>query len=198
MSHKFHQNYFWGAVFILFGILFLLDNLRLLDIGDFFSNFWPFVLIIIGAYIILKNRSKNYNTGESGPFGDKKYSSADDNVGEANTFGDLKISLDSSDFQGGNVRTTFGDLKIDAANLKIKEGEKRLNANTVFGDIKISAPKDIAIKVSASNLAGDMNIFDQKRDGFSQKLVYEQPGYNEAPQKLYIVCSVTFGDIKVW
>lgn len=197
MSNKFFQKYCWGGLFILFGLLFLLDNLNLLDIGDVFSNFWPLVLILVGVYVILKNSSKSSDE-ESESFGDKKYASSKDDVAESNTFGDLKITLDSANFQGGYARTTFGDLKIDAEQLKIPEGEKRLNANTVFGDIKISVPKDLAVKVSASNLAGDINIFGQKADGLSQKMGYETPGYTAATEKLFIVCAVTFGDIKVW
>jgi lia operon protein LiaF len=197
MSKQYFKNYFWGALLILFGLLFLFDNLRIFDIDVILSNIWPLILILVGVYFILKSRSSDEKK-ENGPFGDKQYSSSANDIAESNTFGDIKISLDCDNFLGGYARTTFGDLKIDAEKLKIRDGEKRLNANTVFGDIKISIPKDMAIKVSASNLAGDINIFDQKRDGFNQKVSYEQPGYESAAQKLFIVCSVTFGDIKVW
>ena len=199
MSNNNKSNYTWGFVLVILGLLFLLNNLDILDIGDVFSNFWPVVLIIVGLYLVFKKDTVSKGgEGWDSSFGDKRYTSSEENVIESNTFGDLNVVLDSKDFQSGTIRTTFGDAKVDATQIGLSGDEKKLFVNTVFGDVKVSAPKDVAIKVSASNLAGDIKIFDEKRDGFNQRYTYESPEYSTADKKLYIVCSVTFGDIKVW
>ncbi len=44
-----------GIILILVGIAFLLSNLDLVDIGDFF-RFWPLILIAVGARMLMQNR----------------------------------------------------------------------------------------------------------------------------------------------
>lgn len=47
----------FGVLIIIFGALLLLDNAGIadVDLGELISTFWPMVLIIIGAYIVLTN-----------------------------------------------------------------------------------------------------------------------------------------------
>lgn len=193
MKSNVGHNYFWGIIFILFGLLFFFDTLGWLDIGDVFSNFWPFVLIVIGLYIILKKPSK---WGES--TGDKNIQTDDEKVNLSTTFGDLSVELTSQSFRGGALATTFGDLKVDAVEMVLAEGTNAFKGSTVFGDIKMSLGKDVAVKIVASNLAGSISLFDRKADGFNQKVAFKSDNYDAAAQKLDMVLSVTFGDIKVW
>lgn len=54
------SSIFWGVVFLLFGVLFLLNNLGLIyfNLWDFIADWWPLVLVILGLSIILKRRSR--------------------------------------------------------------------------------------------------------------------------------------------
>jgi hypothetical protein len=45
------DNIFWGAVLILFGVLFLLQNAGY--ITNVFALFWPLILILVGGWIVL-------------------------------------------------------------------------------------------------------------------------------------------------
>ena len=45
------DNVFWGAVLILFGILFLLQNQGY--ITNVFALFWPLIMILVGGWIVL-------------------------------------------------------------------------------------------------------------------------------------------------
>ena len=45
------DNIFWGAVLILFGVLFLLQNAGY--IANVFALFWPLILILVGGWIVL-------------------------------------------------------------------------------------------------------------------------------------------------
>ena len=60
----------WGILIIFIGLIFLLNNFDLFDMGDFFGTFWPIILIIVGIKIILgrkKNEDpiKNLNVSQS-------------------------------------------------------------------------------------------------------------------------------------
>jgi hypothetical protein len=47
---------FFGAVIVVVGALFLLDNLDAVDAGEVISNWWPVLLIVAGLLSFLNNR----------------------------------------------------------------------------------------------------------------------------------------------
>lgn len=47
---------FFGALIVLVGTLFLLDNLDVMDAGDFIATWWPAALIAAGMLSLLNNR----------------------------------------------------------------------------------------------------------------------------------------------
>ena len=46
----------WGSILIGVGILFLLDQFEMLDFGYIFERFWPVLIIILGAQILIRGR----------------------------------------------------------------------------------------------------------------------------------------------
>jgi predicted membrane protein len=54
---------FWGIIFIVIGILFLLDQIGELDVGHLFNRYWPAIFIIIGISIIVSNEFKATGPG---------------------------------------------------------------------------------------------------------------------------------------
>lgn len=45
----------WGSVFIVVGILMILDRMHMIyfDLGHFLSTWWPLILVIIGLGMII-------------------------------------------------------------------------------------------------------------------------------------------------
>jgi lia operon protein LiaF len=166
----------------------------MIEIRALFRHFWPVLLILFGLYLVFKKKSDR-EPGED--FGDKTFDSDSSRVIRSNIFGDIRVNLSSRDFEGGHIRTTFGDVKVDASSLQIRSGERTLGLATTFGDIKIHVPRELPVKVTASNLAGDIAIFDRRWDGFNKQTSYQSESYEKAKSKLFIVCNLTFGDIKV-
>ena len=60
MDNRSHKV-FWGAAFVLFGILFLLRNLGYLDMHETIRTYWPVVLIVIGINIVVKSMPRTTN-----------------------------------------------------------------------------------------------------------------------------------------
>mgnify|MGYP001193345686 CR=1 FL=1 len=50
-----------GILFIVVGVLFLLNNLELLDIslGEIIRTYWPIILIWLGVEKLLRGKEKN-------------------------------------------------------------------------------------------------------------------------------------------
>ena len=189
------QNLFWGFMIILLGILLLLNEFNILDIGDL----WPLLIIALGVWLILKPKSGHDDSpGFGSGFGDQTYVTDTEEVIESNTFGDIKVTVKSKNFKSGHISTTFGDVNVDLTELDIESGEQTLRLNTNFGDMKIAVPKNIPFSIQANNTAGDMRIFEEKRSGWKQAATYASEGYDTAEKKLKIVASQLFGDLKVW
>jgi len=200
MHHHSHRNaFFWGFILILAGLLFLFNNLDVIEIQDVFSNFWPLILIVIGIYVIFKNYRRIEHDNMKKEFKSGMDVTADkEDVDESNIFGDINVNVKSKNFQRGSVRTVFGKVVVDLTDINIAEGENHFYLNAVFGEIRVKTIKDLAIKVIATNLAGDIDVFGQKRDGLNQRLMYETDNYTQAKSKLILYCNVTFGEIHVW
>ncbi len=189
------QNLFWGFMIILLGILLLLNEFNILDIGDL----WPLLIIALGVWLILKPKSGHHDSpGFGSGFGDQTYVTDTEEVIESNTFGDIKVTVKSKNFKRGRITTTFGDVNVDLTELDIETGEQTLRLSTNFGDMKVAVPKNIPFSIQANNTAGDMRIFEEKRSGWKQTATYVSEGYDTAEKKLKIVASQLFGDLKVW
>lgn len=54
---------FVGGLLIALGVVFLLDRLDIMDVGELFSTFWPLILVAIGLKMILdRDRSQTKKT----------------------------------------------------------------------------------------------------------------------------------------
>ena len=196
MHNQSNRQIPWGGfILIIAGLLFLFQNLNIISLHHVFSNFWPLILIFIGITVIInsyRNRAPEEIMSGIDVTADK------DVIDESNVFGDINVNLKSQHFQKGTIRTVFGKVVVDLTDINLTEGENYLYLNTVFGEIRIKSASNLAIKVIATNLAGDITIFNQKRDGLNQRLVYQTDNFPQAKAKLTLYCNVTFGEIHVW
>jgi lia operon protein LiaF len=192
------NNLFWGLLLILFGFLFMLDNFHIMDFGDFIRTFWPVILIIIGVKIILdKKRSEPMddfdNAGDSTAANHKSSST----LSESNVFGDIKIISDTKNFTGGSISNVFGDVRVDVSKISLASNEVKLYVNGVFGDITVILPDKISYRVKASAVAGDLNVFGNKREGIVPSLEHSEENYDSATSKLFLNTTIVFGSVKI-
>lgn len=193
----------WGLVLIVLGGLFLLDNVRVIDVGDILHTWWPLLLVVWGL-VILVRRMKVPQTADAPSvpkmdhvFGDTNEQSTSDSISYSGVFGDTRVRVSSSDFKGGSVSTVFGDTLIDLSPSALHDGENILKVSGVFGDMDVIAPRDAGLAVSATTVFGDLTVNEMHKEGFSSSVQYESPGYAAAPKKLRIVMSQVFGDVSV-
>jgi predicted membrane protein len=216
------RNLFWGFILVLFGLLLLLDNMGIADLGDMIHQYWPLILILWGISIL--TRRKRYHTYQEPPQPqyqqqppaqdqasqppppqpppppagkDFSFTMESDIIHQSEVFGDTHITAHSQNFMGGSVSTVFGDCNVDLSKIKIAEGEHTLRVHTVFGDSRIILPPNSAYSVSANSTLGDMYVKDQQKGGFSSYIYMTSPGYESATNKLKIIVSKVFGDLIV-
>jgi len=193
MSKSKSGELFWGVLLITLGVVFLLDKLDVMDVGDFFSTFWPVILIVIGFKLIL-----NRNAGGSAESSKETLIQNDEQaVKYSKVFGDVKLRLESQDFRGGSISTMLGEIDIALSELNIKEGEQTLTLSGVIGEISVLLPKTLKVSVKTNVTIGDIKILDKTDDGFSITRTYQSEGYETAKKKLYISISQVIGDIEI-
>jgi len=75
---------------------------------------------------------------------------------EVAVFGAIKRKLDTLDFRGGEVRTLFGEVKIDLRHTGIASREEpvTVDATAVFGAVKIRVPDGWRVNVSGMGVLG--------------------------------------------
>lgn len=196
-----NNSLFWGAILILFGLLFLLDNFYFLDFGEIMSTYWPLILVAIGIKILLDHRRQQAELGELES--EKSIdihggTSQADAISESNVFGDIHLNINAENFRGGSVSNVFGDMRIDISKAKLQEGISKLFISGVFGDVTIITPKNLPIKTQCSGVAGDISVLGNKKEGLLPKLEQTEGDYEKNSKKLFISVSIVFGSINIY
>ena len=152
--------------FLLFGILLLLSCQKIIE-----SPIIAFVCIMIielGLKILFGKQIKNI----------KKNKNADTYIG---IFGESNASNNNSDFQGCDLVSVFGTVKLDLSEIKLKKDVK-IDAVNVFGSIYLTVPDDIDVKINGVNIFGSS---------------YPKKTKANSKYTIYIDTVSVFGDIRI-
>jgi lia operon protein LiaF len=187
---------------ILFGVLFLLDNLRVLDFGEVIHDFWPLILVAIGVKMLMARKGREPMTmplPDSGASpGPSPGAFSTDYLSESRFIGDVNLQVTSTAFQGGTASNFIGDINLDLSGITLAEGQRNLTISGFIGDVNLVAPKNVPYAVTASLAIGDLVMFGRKEDGFGVNRTYKSPEFDASITRLNIRISFFIGDIKVF
>jgi len=158
VRRKYLQMLFWTAL----GTFFLLpriarvypEALPAID-GNFASNYWPVLVILVGIGVILniffgKKRFFLFGLGtstfsENGDFENVKFNKVEGTNGtyvrEVIFGGHNDIFLEPV-FRGGKIETVFGGVELDLRKTTLPEGDTLLEIESVFGGVILHLPDD--------------------------------------------------------
>lgn len=196
-----NRRMIWGGILILFGVLFLLDNLNVLKFDEVIQNFWPLILVAVGVKIILSRKSgapaflppaSEVNLGP----GAATFST--DYLSENRFIGDINLQVTSTAFQGGNTSNFIGDINLDLSGITLAEGQRNLTISGFIGDVTLVAPKNVPYAITASLAIGDLVMFGRKEDGIGLNRNFKSADFDNAITRLNIRISFFIGDIKIF
>ncbi len=189
---EFLGTLFWlllAAFFLLPRIATLYpDALPGID-SDFARNFWPVLLILVGAGIVFK-----ISFGKS--FGCKKHHHEKFHVNKIEDTDGVyvrKVVFSGNEdiflepvFRGGKIEVVFGGVELDLRRTTLPEGDTHLHVEAVFGGIKLYLPNDWIIVSKIDTVLGGV---DNKR--------FFNPSETEPTRRLLITGEVVFGGCEI-
>ena len=169
---------FLGGILSGIGALFLIP--RIFSQIDYDGGIIiPLILIILGAYIILKRRKHDstpeYSTDTSSVNKDK--------IDDVSIFGGGTKIISSKNFQGGNITAIFGGSEINLINCELAEGDNILDVLCVFGGTTIILPKEWNVVINVTSILG----------GFSNKAIRNPNLVVDQTKTLHIKGLAMFG-----
>ncbi len=186
------SSWIFGLFFIIFGSLLILGRMEMIEFqfSDIFK-LWPLVIIYIGFQMIgwTKNKRNPYihiydKNGKNIDWG--RFSA-----------GDFEFSTPNWKVEPMNLTKAAGDFYLDFTKAFIPEEEIPIRIDSWAGDVHVLLPEDLAVRISTSVKAGEINLFGQKADGVVRDLFYESPEYEAATKKLDIIIDLKAGSIRV-
>jgi predicted membrane protein len=145
-----------GLIFIVFGGMLLLNKIYFLHF--YFSNWWPLILILAGATLLI-----NRTSGCPPP-------SSDPQSGDGRTIPDATINLfalmsgykrvcSSQNFRGGDINAIMGGCAVDLRQASIQNEPAVINVFAFWGGIDIKVPGDWKVVIEGFPILG--GIADQ-------------------------------------
>mgnify|MGYP000855897154 CR=1 FL=1 len=182
------------TILLLFGAFFLLPRIENvypgffgIDSKDFTSQFWPFLLIVVGIMIIIGffiNRKKNKtslkghrvdiqeNTSKTGGW-----------IAKDIVFGGSTESIFTEPvLNGGDIDIVFGGIVIDLRKTTLPDTTVYLDIDIVFGGITLYVPEDWCVQSNLDSVFG----------GYSDKRMNTSVVECESNSKLVLRGSLVF------
>lgn len=176
-----------GMVLLVVGTIWLFNNFGVFrfDFGDFMSQAWPLVIIIIGVYVLFGAKIKGSTSHASGAGTIKQ------------AVGDMDLTPESIGPEGLFIALTAGEVRLDLRDARLQDGENIVEVKLGAGDVRIKAPKDIPLSIEGRTGVGDLHLLDRDVDGFVAKLDHKDDNYSSSGKRLRIIAKVGLGDVRI-
>ncbi len=167
---------FFGLVLIFAGVLFLAGTVFNLNVWAFC---WPLGLILLGVWLIARPSMAGPDTRFVQQF-----------------FGDVKRD-GVWQVEDTEVWSFIGDVDMDMTQARFPEGEVKLSLYSFIGDLRLYLPPHVAIKATCSAFINDVNILNEKQEGFLNTFAVTSHDYETAVHRLHLEVNNFIGDVKV-
>jgi hypothetical protein len=197
----------WGILLLVFGVLLLLQNFEVVDVGDVIATCWPILLVLWGWAILRRYRKPLAAAAPPAPANGASGATPGTPAGsappapdgmlmhESHVFDNMYSRVTSKNFKGGSVSTIFGSALIDLSEAAAAEGEHLFTIHSMFGDTRIVLPAGMAFSITVNTILGKAWLLGQRKGGFASEVRHTTEQYGSAPAKLSITVSKIFGDV---
>jgi predicted membrane protein len=178
----------WQTILIVIGTVFYFNSnksvgVTLIVVGalSWIPDIWPILIILLGLYIVIKNKTNFFNKNEQEPINDNF--DPNQKIYDTSLFGGGKKSFQIDNFKGGNVTSIFGGSEIDLMDCTLANGTNRLELFFLFGGSSLKIPSNWNVLIQLTPIFG----------GFSDKRTMPQSQVFDNSKTLIISGIVVFG-----
>lgn len=165
-----------GALLIIFGLMFLLENL--LDI-NMWTFCWPVGLILLGALLILRPQMSGSNMAIQQKL-----------LGDIHRSGAWQVT--NEEFWIG-----VGDVDLDMLNADIPDGETKLRVFGFVGDVEMLVPSNVGISANCMGGIMDVKVIGKEQTNFLSTFHMVSDDYLTAERKVLLETNFFVGEIKI-
>ncbi|QUH22566.1 hypothetical protein HYG87_01675 [Methanobacterium alkalithermotolerans] len=144
-------------------IIFTVIQLLVLGVitGSTLSSWWPLVIILIGAGIILNHYQR-----------DKSKVYTRDNIDLMAILGGVQNTIKSSSFKGGDLTAVLGGVELDLRDSQTGLEPAIINVTVLLGGAEIRVPDDWDLKINVMPVLGGV---DDSRTRLSNSTPKDKP-----------------------
>jgi predicted membrane protein len=132
-----------GIVFTLAGALLLLHEFGLIHVNPW--DFWPVVLVVLGASMVAgaTRRARDAATPPGSGV------ASDSTLSTFAMWSGIERKVVSLDFRGGDVTAIMGGVEIDLRQAKMPGGRAVIDVTVMWGGVELYVPGDWTVTVEA-------------------------------------------------
>jgi len=161
----------WQAIIILIGIIFYFNSnksigvtLIVLGILSWIPDIWPVLIIALGVFVIIKNKTNYFSNAKAENSSD--IYDPNQMINDVSIFGGAKKSYQIDNFKGGNITAIFGGSEIDLSDCTLADGSNKLDIFFLFGGSNIKVPSSWKVLIEVTPILGaftDRRIIQQSQ-----------------------------------
>ena len=138
-----------GVFFIVFGIIFLLSQLDILEY-DVWEYIWPAAIILVGLWLLLRPVFRHRNAER---FPDIKENDFDLTC----VFSGMKRRIESQNFRGGQATAVMGGLELDFTSAGLEGGKATIDTTAILGGVDIRVPGNWRVVIDGTPILGGID-----------------------------------------
>ena len=149
-----HKDSVLGLGLVIIGGIGIVSNYFHISFRYILSEYWPFILIILGVYLIFR-QTVNKDSD------DREFIESPDYFLDLfSIFSEKTKKIKTENFLGGKTTSMFGELIVDLTDCKIASGTIAIDTLTMFGSTEILIPTDWQVIIKTTTVFGG---FEDKR-----------------------------------
>lgn len=186
----FKRHFVSGFILLSLGVFFLLPKVVAIS-SDFAQVYWPIMLIFVGIILLFHRfvypkrnhcSTQSYDWHHVDSTISSEHQQAQGEFHKNVVFGNEEFLVLDTEFKGGDINVTFGEIKIDLRKTQLATAKVAVEINVQFGNVVIFVPSDWKVQLQVNCVFG----------GFEDKRIFS-PDRSDQDKTLVIYGSTTFG-----
>lgn len=150
----------WGSLAIIAVSMLVLvwttDN-RPHDLAGWVTVVVAILVLMLGLRMMLPRRMRKLESRTTISSGGGRSLRFAHTLKEFQVFGGVQFHNESQQFQGGNLRTVFGEYEVDLRGAALSRGGADLQLTAVFGNIVLRVPEEMTVQISGTPVFGNID-----------------------------------------